>query len=184
MSNKRKNHTAKRLTASVLAIIILSVCLCITTYALVMVSVSVPDNHFQTGSVGINLNNGEPVIEEHEFLFEPGMTVTKDFFIENQSTWDVYYKIYFDEVKGGLAKVLQTTIMDGEKILYVGTADELSKVNVKAADDTLRINETRNLTISFHYPENAGNITQDMSLAFELCAEAVQTKNNPDKLFN
>ena len=84
MSNKQENHTAKRLTASVLAIIILSVSLCITTYALVMVSVSVPDHNFQTGSIGINLNNGEPVIEEHEFLFEPGMTVTKDFFIENE----------------------------------------------------------------------------------------------------
>lgn len=76
MSNKQEKHTAKKLAASVLAIIILSVCLYITTYALVMVSVSVPDNYFQTGSVGINLNNGKPVIEEHEFLFEPGMTVT------------------------------------------------------------------------------------------------------------
>ena len=96
----------------------------------------------------------------------------------------MYYKIYLDEVKGGLAKVLQITITDGEKILYVGTADDLSKINVKAADDTLRINEKRFLTISFHYPENAGNITQDMSLTFKLCAEAVQTKNNPDKLFD
>lgn len=184
MSNRTENHTAKRLTASVLAVIILSVCLCITTYALVMVSVSVPDNHFQTGSIGINLNNGEPVIEEHEFLFEPGMTVTKDFFIENQSTWDVYYKIYFDDVKGGLAKVLQITIKDGDEILYFGTADELSRANVAAADDTLRLGEIRNLTISFHYPENAGNCTQDMSLEFKLCAEAVQTKNNPDRLFD
>lgn len=185
MSNKQEKHTVKRLTASVLAIIMLSVCLCITTYALVMVSVSVPeDNYFKTGSVGINLNNGKPVIEEHEFLFEPGMTVTRDFFIENQSTRDVYYKIYFDEVTGGLAKVLQITIMDGEMILYVGTADELSKVNVKAADDTLSMNEKRNLTISFHYPEEAGNSTQNMSLSFKLCAEAVQTKNNPDKLFD
>ena len=184
MSNKQEKHTAKRLTASVLAIIILSVCLCITTYALVMVSVSVPDNYFQTGSVGINLNNGKPVIEEHEFLFEPGMTVTKDFFIENQSTWDVYYKIYFDEVTGGLAKVLQITIMDGEKILYEGTADDLSKVNVKAADDTLRINEKRILTISFHYPEEAGNSAQNLTLTFDMCADAVQTKNNPNKLFD
>ena len=162
----------------------LAICLCITTYAIVWASVSVNENVFQTGKVQINLNDGKPVIEEHEFLFEPGMTVTKDFFIENQSTWDVYYKIYFDEVTGGLAKVLQITIMDGEKILYEGTADDLSKVNVKAADDTLRINEKRILTISFHYPEEAGNSTQNMSLTFKLCAEAVQTKNNPDKLFD
>ena len=83
MSNKKENHTSRKLTASVVAVIILSICLCITTYALVMVSVSVRDNYFKTGSIEINLNNGKPVIEEHEFLFEPGMTVTKDFFIQN-----------------------------------------------------------------------------------------------------
>lgn len=184
MSNKKENHTSRKLTASVVAVIILSICLCITTYALVMVSVSVRDNYFKTGSIEINLNNGKPVIEEHEFLFEPGMTVTKDFFIQNESTWDVYYKIYFDDVKGGLATVLQITISDGDKVLFEGTAAELSETNVGAADDTLRLGEIRNLTISFHYPESAGNVTQDMSLTFKLCADAVQTKNNPDKLFD
>ena len=179
-----ETKTAKRLTGGIIAIIVLALCLVVTTFALVYASVSVENNLFHTGEVKINLNDGEPVIREHEFLFEPGMTVTKDFFIEKQSTWDVYYKIYFDEVTGGLAKVLQITIMDGEKILYEGTADDLSKVNVKAADDTLRINEKRILTISFHYPEEAGNSTQNMSLTFKLCAEAVQTKNNPDKLFD
>ena len=179
-----ETKTAKKLTGGIIAIIVLALCLVVTTFALVYASVSVENNLFHTGEVKINLNDGEPVIREHEFLFEPGMTVTKDFFIENQSTWDVYYKIYFDEVTGGLAKVLQITIMDGEKILYEGTADDLSKVNVKAADDTLRINEKRILTISFHYPEEAGNSTQNMSLTFKLCAEAVQTKNNPDKLFD
>lgn len=178
------NHTGKRLTASVIAVIVLTVCLCITTYALVMVSVGVPDNYFKTGEIDINLNDGKPVIEEHEFLFEPGMTVTKDFFIENRSTWSVYYKLYFDEVKGGLATVLNITISDGDKVLFDGTAAELSKEKVKAAEDTLRINEKRKLTISFHYPESAGNATQDLSLSFKFCAEAVQTKNNPDKLFD
>ena len=145
-----ETKTAKRLTGGIIAIIVLALCLVVTTFALVYASVSVENNLFHTGEVKINLNDGEPVIREHEFLFEPGMTVTKDFFIENQSTWDVYYKIYFDEVTGGLAKVLQITIMDGEKMLYEGTADDVSKANVKGADDTRRINEKRISTISFH----------------------------------
>lgn len=184
MKSNAQEKTARKLTGGIFAIILLTICLCITTYALVMVSVSIPNNYFRTGNIEINLNDGLPVIEEHEFIFEPGMTVTKSFFIENLSTWDVYYKIYFDDVGGGLADILLITISDGEKPLFHGTAAELSKKNVNAADDVLMMKEKRDLTISFHYPEEAGNATQSCALSFNLCAEAVQTKNNPDRRFD
>ena len=51
-----ENKTAKKLTASVAAIIILAVCLCITTFALVYSTVTVDNNLFQTGEIKINLN--------------------------------------------------------------------------------------------------------------------------------
>ncbi len=178
------SKTAKKLTGGIVAIIVLAICLCITTFALVYASVSVENNLFHTGVVKINLNNGEPVIREHEFLFEPGMTVEKEFFIENESTWDVYYRIYLDNVSGGLADVLTVTIRDGEKILYTGTASELTRQNVIAADDTLKIGQRRSLTVIFHYPEDKGNDTQNLDLTFTMCAEATQTKNNPNKLFD
>ena len=101
-----ETKTAKKLTGGIIAIIVLAVCLCITTFALVYASVSVENNLFHTGEVKINLNDGKPVIQEHEFLFEPGMTVAKDFFIENDSTWDVFYRLYLDNVTGGLSDVL------------------------------------------------------------------------------
>lgn len=173
----------KRLTGGIIAIIVLALCLCVTTFALVYASVSVEDNLFHTGEVKINLNDGKPVIREHEFIFEPGMTVKKDFFIENDSTWDVYYRLYLDNISGGLADVLTVTIKDGDKVLYTGTANELTRQNVAAADDTLKIGQRRNLTVIFHYPENSGNKTQKLDLAFTMCAEATQTKNNPNKLF-
>ena len=178
-----KNKTAKKLTASVVAVIILAVCLCITTFALVYSTVAVDNNLFQTGIIKINLNDGKPVIEEHEFLFEPGMTVEKDFFIENQSTWDVYYRLYFDNLEGGLADVLDISLRDGDKVLYAGKAKELIKADVGAAEDILKLNERRELTISFHYPEEAGNSGQAQYLSFDLKADAVQTKNNPNRLF-
>lgn len=71
--------TAKKLTASIATVIILAVCLCITTFALAYSMVAVDNNLFQTGEIKVNLNDGKPVIEEDEFLFEPGMTVEKDF---------------------------------------------------------------------------------------------------------
>ena len=178
-----ETKTAKKLTGGIITIIILAVCLCITTFALVYATVTVENNLFRTGQVSINLNDGKPVIQEHEFLFEPGMTVKKDFFVENDSTWDVYYRLYLENVSGGLADVLDVTIRDGEKILYSGTANELTAQDMAAADDTLKIGQRRELTVVFHYPENAGNDTQDLDLTFTLCAEATQTKNNPNKLF-
>ena len=178
-----ETKTAKRLTSGIIAIIVLALCLCIATFALVYASVSVENNLFHTGEVKINLNDGKPVIREHEFVFEPGMTVAKDFFVENDSTWDAYYRLYLDNVSGGLADVLTVTIKDGDRILYTGTANELTRQNVAAADDTLKIGQRRNLTVVFHYPESNGNDTQNLDLTFMLCAEATQTKNNPDRLF-
>lgn len=68
---REPNKTAKKLTGSVITIILLAACLCITTFALVYSTVAVENNLFQTGAVKINLNDGQPVIEEREFLFEP-----------------------------------------------------------------------------------------------------------------
>lgn len=181
---KRSSKTKKRLKGSIAAVIVLAICLCITTYAIVWASVSVNENVFQTGKVQINLNDGKPVIEEHEFLFEPGMTVQKNFFIENESTCEVYYKLYFTNAEGGLADILEITITDGDKTLYRGTAAELNRTAVSAAENSLGLNERRDLMISFHYPENADNRGQACTLTFDLCADAVQTKNNPQKLFD
>lgn len=179
-----ETKTAKKLTGGIVAIIVLAVCLCITTFALVWATVSVENNLFHTGTVKINLNDGKPVTEEYEFLFEPGMTVEKDFFIENESTCDIYYKLYFDNVNGGLADVLQITVKDGEKTLYKSTAAELNREAVGAAEDILRLNERRELTVYFYFPEEAGNSAQNLTLTFDMCADAVQTKNNPNKLFD
>ena len=179
-----ENKTVKKLTASVAAIIILAVCLCITTFALVYSTVTVDNNLFQTGEIKINLNDGKPIIEEHEYLFEPGMTVEKTFFIENQGTWDVYYKLYLDNVEGGLADVLEVEIRDGDTVLLEGKISELTKEQVGVADDILKLKERRELTVSFHFPEEAGNSTQNLYLSFDFKADAVQTKNNPQRLFN
>ena len=179
-----EKETSKKLTVSVIILIILSVALCITTFALVWATVSVDNNMFHTGIVKINLNDGKPIIEEHELLFEPGITVKKDFFIENQSTDDVYYKLYFGDIDGLLADVLEITIMDGDRILYSGLIKELTKRNVGVVDEALKVNEKKNLTICFHFPENVGNSAQNLYLSFSMNADAVQTKNNPNRVFD
>ncbi len=180
---REQNKTAKKLTSSVAAVIVLAICLCITTFALVYSTVAVNNNLFQTGKIKIDLNGGQPVITEHEYLFEPGMTVEKPFYIENLGTWDVYYKLYFDNIEGSLADVLDVEIRDGDTVLFDGKIADLTKEKVGAAEDILKLNERRDLTISFHYPEKAGNSGQAQYLSFDLKADAVQTKNNPNRLF-
>lgn len=179
-----KNQTVKKLTSGIIAIIVLAICLCLTTFALVYTTVSVDNNVFTTGIIKINLNDSKPVIKEHEFLFEPGATIVKDFFIKNDSSWSVYYRLYLDNVEGGLADVIEITIKDGDRVLYTGVASEYTRDNMLAADDILGWGERRDLTIAFHFPETAGNSVQNATLSFDICAEAVQTKNNPNKLFD
>lgn len=178
------NKTIKKLTGSMITIVVLSCCLCITTLALIYSMVSVNDNLFHTGKIKINLNDGKPVIEEHEFLFEPGMTVKKEFFLENESTWDVYYRLYFADIEGELSDVLEVSVQDGDRVLLSGRISDLTKDKSGPADDILKLNERRNLTVSFHFPEDAGNEVQQCWLTFTMGADAVQTKNNPDRLFD
>lgn len=181
---QEKNPFVKKLTACIVIIVILAICLCATTFALVYSIVSVEENIFRTGTVEINLNDGKPIITQDEFLFEPGMTVRKDFFIQNKSSDAVYYKIYFDKVIGGLAEVLDVKIFDKETgvKLYGGKAKNLKRENCDSAE--LSLNETRILTAEFHYPNSSGNKTQNMIMSFDMCAVATQKRNNPDKEFN
>lgn len=182
-TEKENDRTVRRLTRNVTFVSLLALCLLIATAALALTGVEVRDNRFHTGIVKINLNDGNPVIREDEFLFEPGMTVEKTFFVENDSTWAVYCRLYFGEVSGDLADVLQITFLDGDETIATGTARELSRSRAAQLTDELAVGERKELTVLFHYPKEAGNATQMQSLSFRLMADAVQTKNNPSREF-
>lgn len=182
MSNEKS--ITRRIKLSIFTAVLLSVLLCVTTYALYYATVSVEGNTFKTGNVKIDLNGGNPVIKENEYLFEPGMTVEKQFYLQNKSSDSVYYKIYFANMVGGLADILDVTILDGETELYKGKPAELTRDSVLPVDKALAKDERKDLTIRFYFPTESLNSTQNLELRFDLCADAVQTKNNPDKLFD
>lgn len=177
-------NKTKKLSVSLTVLILLIVGLCTTSLALAYTVIKMENNRFQTGRIEIDLNNGEPVITADEFLFEPGMTVEKPFYIQNNGTWDVYYKLYFAQIDGDLGDILDVTILNEEDVtLIAGKLSALTKGNVSALEDVLEVHERKDLTIRFHFPEESGNAQQSGSLTFELSAIAVQTKNNPDKEF-
>lgn len=183
--DEKKSNSHKKLTICIIAIIILGICLCVTTFALVYSSVVVEENIFRTGTVELNLNNEKPIIEAGEFVFEPGMTVKKEFFVENKSRDrnGVWYKIYFDNTKGALASVMDVKIIENSSnaVLFDGKAEDLTRENSMPSD--LLPNEKRTLTAIFHYPENSNNSTQNTLLSFDMCAVASQKSNNPNQEF-
>ena len=213
MINNNNNLNMKKLMISIITIIIVTVCFLSTTFALIYDSVSVKDNYYQTGMVDVyisdlqkinkeDINDSLPIdsesndIELDDFIFEPGMTVVKSFYIENRSTCDVYYRLYLDELEGDLADAIKITIAiddgdedhDNDKVLYSDVASNLTKEHSTVADDILGVKDSdngkRNYLIYFHYPSESNNSGQDKSLSFKLSVEATQTKNNTDKEFN
>lgn len=177
-------NDSKKLNISIATLVVLFLCLCVTAFALAYAMLRVDNNVFETGEIDIDLNGGKPVIEVDEFLFEPGMTVEKSFYIKNNGTWAVYYKLYFSNVKGDLGDVLDVTIKNADgNVLLQGKLSKLNRHNVPVAEDELQVGERRDMTIIFHFPEDAKNTAQSDNVSFALSALAVQTKNNDGKEF-
>lgn len=164
--------TSGKMKRGIVTIVILAVCLCLTTFALFYTSITVRDNLFSTGKVEINLNDGNPVINEHDFIFEPGMTVKRDFFLESKSSCDTYYKLYFADICGNLSDFLSVTVSDGDKLLYNTVVSDFTNENTAAADGILKAGERKNLTVTFYLPEKVGNSAQNTELSFTMCAKA------------
>lgn len=179
---RSNRNTSRRLILNIITVIALAICLAITTYAVTRRYAS-SNGIFQTGEVKININDGLPVFKNNELLLEPGMTIEKEFFVKNDGDCDVYFKVYFENVDGDLANVLNVKVFDEELILFDGSPDKFTKLKTSTSDNVLGINEKRSLKIVFHYPETADNSGQGCELSFNLCAQAVQAKNNTNKEF-
>ena len=59
---------------------------------------------------------------------------------------------------------------------------DLTFANAPIAGE-LRAGSRLDLTISFYFPQDAGNTAQNGTLQFDLCADGTQVKNNPGKNF-
>ena len=225
MININNSSNLKKLIISIIIIIILMVCFITSTFALINNKVTVEDNEFQTGIVDIQISELEPIYSKEfdpqysdlepsqlenftKFLFEPGMLAAYTFSITNNSTTDVYYRLYLDiqedeetdELDNGLADLLEVTVTiddtddnpDNDSALFSNVkASNLSKDSINDfikdnpnSVDELEEGESKSYKIYFHYPSDSNNSGQDKSLSFKLSVEATQTKNNTDKEFN
>lgn len=176
----------KTLQINIITLILLCLGLCITSFAISYTIVKIESNTFQTGGIDIDLNNGQPIIPENKWLLEPGMTIEEDFTITNQGSWKVYYKLYFEDVKGKLGDVLEIKIYKKDSpdiVLLNGKIRELMDADKLEIASELEKGETQTLTASFHFPEYSKNEYKGEKLEFNMSAIAVQTKNNSNKEF-
>lgn len=184
------SNASKKLLASGILLAVLSLCLCVTTFAIALSTISLKNNVFQTGFVKIDLNGQKPIIDDRGLVFAPGMTEEKNFYIKNIGTCDVYYRLYLKNVDGSLSDILSITLKDGDTVLYDGKINALTKENPSEAgtlsyNETTGVGEIHTLIAIFHFPAGAAaDLLQGQNLTFDLCADAVQTRNNPQKSFD
>ena len=181
--------TDKELFKSIVIVILLVLGLAVTSYALASETISIEDHRFNTGIIKINLNDGKVLrfkdVNGNDIsYFEPGMTFKADFFVRNDGSNDMYYKIYFDQVSGDLVNVLSITIKDGDRTIFTGNMKDMDRTHTQPVDDVLSINEQKTLTIIFSFDEEADNRYMSKELSFALMAEGTQVRNNPNKEFN
>lgn len=162
------SKTADRIRKSLVVIIILTICLCLLT-----VFTAYAGYHEQSHS--INLNDGIPVVEEYEYTFKPGMTIEKEFFIENPTGEALYYRLYFENLEGELKDYLEVTISDGKKTILKGRMKDLTKSTSPLAGNYLNSHEKKTLKMALYLSKTTDNKAQSTSIEFDLKATAVWT---------
>lgn len=177
------NRSGKKAVSSIVAIVVLFCMLALTTYALITSFVSVEDNLFETGVVKIELNEGKTVFDGSDMNIEPGHSLVRDFTVKNTGTADVYVRLYLENVEGPLQEALTFFIYEGDKLLFSGAADEWTRESPCISDTSIAVGETRTLTAVVKMNEDAGNAVQNGGITFDMTADAVQSKNNPEQVF-
>lgn len=172
----------RKAAVSIVVMVVLLVMLVLTTCALFFSLVSVEDNLFQTGTVQIDLNGGRPIFDGADNV-EPGHSLVRDFTVENTGSAEVYVRLYLENVAGSLQDSLEFSVYDGETLLFSGGAGDMTRTNPCLSDTPLAAGETRTLTAVVTMREDAGNAYQAGDITFDMTADAVQTRNNPDKAF-
>lgn len=171
----------KKLNMMIVTIVLLVCGLTITSFALATSIAQIRNNRFAM-SMGVQLaiNDGDPVIDVKDVLYEPGGTYKTEFPIANLGSFDVWYRVYFTEVDGALKDHIIVTVKEAEsgKVLCNGKMSELSANKVEVG--MLEAGQEKALSIEFHFPSDSGNDAQGQTVSFKITANAIQKPNNPD----
>ena len=173
----------KKLMFMIVTVILLICGLTVTSFALVSSIVSIRSNRFAM-SMGVELtvNDGNPVVDVTNMVYEPGGTYTSEFPIANLGTFDVWYRVYLTGVTGELQDDIIVTIKEKDgTVLCKGKMNQLTADKVMIG--SLAAGESKTLTIEFYFSPDADNSAQGQTVSFNITADATQKKNNSDRDF-
>lgn len=173
----------KKLNIMIVTVILLVCGLAVTSYALANAIVQLRNNRFAM-SMGAQLviNDGAPVIDVTDVVYEPGGAYKSEFPIANLGAFDVWYRVYFSAVDGVLKDYITVTVKEADgTLLCQGTMNELDAH--KVAVGSLAAGETKMLYIEFCFSSQIGNEGQGQTVSFNITADATQKQNNPHKDF-
>lgn len=176
-------NVKQKMGQSLFGVCVLLLMLGLTTYALVMSFVEVKNHEFLTGTVDIELNDGQPVFTSQDALLQPNAQIEKEFMIENKGTADVYYRLYIDNMEGLLKDALYFKVYEGTNLLFEGDSDDLSRKTACVSQRPLMVGESRQLKALVYMKKESGNQKQNQQMTFNFHADAVQVKNNPNGEF-
>lgn len=178
-----ENKLKKRLVFLVVTVVLLVASLAVTSFALADSVVAIRNNRFTMNpGVTFEVNKGDPVVDVTDIIYEPGGRYQSKIPIANNATFDVWYRVYFTDVEGGLKDDITVTVKEENgKILCQGLMYELDSDSVSVS--TLAAGEEKTLYIEFYFSSDAGNDAQGQEVSFNITANATQKQNNAQKDF-
>lgn len=175
------NHRAKATALLGAAAALLAAA--VLAWALLGPHARLPHSTFETGTVSIDLNGGDPVFADGEAALAPGGSITREFAVANTGTADAYYRLYLEDAAGELAPALEVVIARGDDVLFEGGFSELASEDACVSDEPLAAGRTDVLTATVRMSDAAGNGYQAADVSFDLRAQAVQARNNEGRAF-
>ncbi len=182
MSN---STTQKKVWISIAVIVLLFIMFVINTFAFISSFISSEANLFETAKVDIDFNGNRPVFVEDDFFLEPGRERIQPFYLRNNSTVDVYYRLYMDDFVGALKDALVVRIYDKDhNCLFTANMTDLTRETPFVDTAVLKVGETKELYAGVLMKTGVGNAYQNEMVSFSMYADATQVKNNFNKDFD
>lgn len=182
---QQDDQQMKTLLRSLLIAAALTWLLVLTTYAMTLADLRLPNNQFQTGTVQISLQKGEiRPISLADQRMEPGKTLTQTFTVTNTGTAEIYCRLYLSRAQGGLLDDVQFAVFADDVPIFEGSAARLTDRTACSLPDTLDPGETCGLRVQILMPTAAGNAAQADWLEYDLTVDATQTLHNPQKSYS
>ena len=166
----------KMIIQSLSLLIIAVMCSYSVIFALNKSKIVVDNNKFVTGTIAINLNDGDPIIGTNTATLEPGVTILDSFFVENTGSNDAYYRIRIENLYDDMADLIYITITEDTNVLYRGPMSNLFSDETEFPWKFISAGEVIYLNISLTLSENCGNEASGRKIEFSAVADAIQTK--------